>query len=423
MSTQAVVIVGGGQAGFQAAASLRDSGFGGPVTLLAGEGVLPYQRPPLSKAYLRDPASGTSASPDHPPDADVVLRPESFYASREIDLVLGDRAAGIDRDGQQVVLASGRRIRYQSLVLATGAQPRPLDVPGARLEGVLALRTVADADRLRRVLRPGCRLVVVGAGMIGFELAATARGLGLAVTVVEALPTAMTRVASAALSAHLTAEQRARGVRVLFDRSVSGISGSPAGHVSGVTLSDGEYLAADAVVVAVGVAPSVGLAREAGLDVEDGIVVDEHLRTGDPAIYAIGDCARYPSRHAGGRIRLESVQNAVGHARHAAASICGESRPYVSVPWFWTDQHDLKVQIAGVTQGHDQAVIAGEPASGRFSVFCFRERRLLGLESVNRPGEHLKARRLLAAEDPGVTPEDIAGSGGLTPELAAGARA
>jgi 3-phenylpropionate/trans-cinnamate dioxygenase ferredoxin reductase component len=399
MEAQTVVVVGGGQAGFQVAASLREGGHAGPVKLLAGEGVLPYQRPPLSKGYL---IGG--------PGAEVELRPQPFYASRGIDVVRGDPATLLDREERHVVLRSGRLEPYRWLVLATGAEPRALPVPGAHLDGVLALRTVKDADMLRRCLEPGRRLVVVGAGMIGLEVAATARKRGLHVTVVETLPVAMARVMSGLTAAHLTAEHRKHGVRIEFGCQVTAFCGDSAGHVRSVAMSDGRQLPADVVVVAVGVAPRTELAAQARLDIADGVVVDEYLRSSDPAIYAVGDCARYPSRHADAPLRLESVQNATSHGRHAAAGICGVLEPYQSVPWFWTDQYDIKVQIAGITHGHDSTVVAGQTAQGRFSVYCFRDGRLVGVESVNRPSDHFNARRLLAG-DLDVLPENLSGTG------------
>jgi 3-phenylpropionate/trans-cinnamate dioxygenase ferredoxin reductase subunit len=410
MSTEPVVVIGGGQAGLQAAASLRDNGYSGPMTLLAGEGTLPYQRPPLSKGYL--------AGQDG--DGDLPLRPESFYPEHGIELIRGDPAAGLHRRARQVELRSGARIGYQRAVLATGARPRELTVPGATLPGVFTLRTLADATRLRRELAPGRRLVVIGAGMIGFELAATAAGRGMAVTVVEALPRAMERVASGELAGYLTAEQRRNGVTVLLDRTVSALRAGPSGRVASVDLEDGERLPADLVVVAVGVVPDDRLARDAGLATGNGVLVDGLLRSSDPAVFAIGDCARYPCAQAGGdRVRLESVPNAAAHGRHVAAVLCGARDRYEGVPWFWSDQHGAVVQIAGLTGGHDHTAVAGSPADGRFSVFCFRGRRLVGVESVNRPADHIRARRLMAGGDPGVTPEDIAATGAGV--LAAGA--
>jgi 3-phenylpropionate/trans-cinnamate dioxygenase ferredoxin reductase subunit len=398
MSTERVVVIGGGQAGLQAAASLRERGFGGPVTLLAGEGRLPYQRPPLSKGYL--------AGQDQ--DGDLLLRPASFFAAHGIELVCGDPAARIGRRAREVELCSGRRIGYQRAVLATGARPRPLPVPGAGLAGVFTLRSLADAGRLRSELRPGRRLVVIGGGMIGFELAATAAGRGLAVTVVEALPQAMARVASGELAGYLTGEQRRHGVTVLLGRTVSALLPGPDGRVGSVTLTTGEQLAADLAVVAIGVQPDDRLAREAGLATGDGVLVDEQLCSSDPAIYAIGDCARYPSAQAGGQVRLESVQNAADHGRHVAAGVCGAPGRYARVPWFWSDQHGAVVQIAGLTDGYDRTAVAGAPAEGRFSVLCFRGRRLLGVESVNRPADHIRARRLIAEAGPGLAPQDAA---------------
>jgi 3-phenylpropionate/trans-cinnamate dioxygenase ferredoxin reductase subunit len=276
-----------------------------------------------------------------------------------------------------------------------------LPVPGADLAGVLALRTLADADRLRRYLGDCRRLVVIGAGFIGFEVAAAARKRGVDVTVVEALPRAMTRAVSPVVSDYLTGLQRRNGARVLLGHGVRAVSGD--GTVRGVQLTDARVLPADAVVAGIGVTPNVALAADAGLEVNDGVVVDRFLRTGDPAISAIGDCARFPRASDGQLVRLESVQNAVDQARSVAADICGAPAAYTAVPWFWSDQYASKLQIAGVTQPHDRTVVEGDPAQDRFSVFCYAGDRLLGVESVNRPVDFVTVRRQLAAADAAAT--------------------
>ncbi|MGK5627321.1 NAD(P)/FAD-dependent oxidoreductase [Streptomyces sp. URMC 123] len=381
-----VVVVGGGQAGFQAVTSLRESGWTGRVALVAGEGVLPYLRPPLSKSFLIGPGEFR----------DVALRPESYFGDHGIDVHVGDRAVAIDRAEGRVVLASGRRLPYDRLVLALGARPRPLPVPGAALDGVQPLRSFADAAALRHRLAPGRRLVVIGGGLLGMETAAAARVQGVAVTVVEARERVMARSVSREVSAYLTAEHARNGVTVLVGRRVTALAGDARGRVRAVELADGTRLPADLVLIGTGVLPDTSLAASAGLAVGDGILVDEYLRTSDPAIHAIGDCARFPSRQAGGHIRLESVQNAMDQARYVAAGICGRPEPYVTVPWFWTDQYAVKVQIVGMSAGHDRAAVTGDPATGRFSVLCFRGHRLVAVESVNRPADHIRARRLLS---------------------------
>ncbi|WP_055586897.1 NAD(P)/FAD-dependent oxidoreductase [Streptacidiphilus griseoplanus] len=405
MAARSVVIVGAGQAGSDTAAALRSHGFDGRVTLVGEEPWLPYQRPPLSKAYQ----AGTVGQEE------LELRPASFYADQRIELLRGDRAVKIDRELRTLLLDSGRTLPYDALVLATGARPRALPVPGAQRPGVLALRGLDDAEALRQQLagaeRP-LQVVVVGAGFIGLEVAATARELGHHPTVVEALPRVLARAVSPVMSDWLAAEHRRRGTALLLRREVVALHGAGTGDgpVQVVELDGGTRLPADLVVVGIGVLPNVGLAVEAGLNVGDGVLVDEQLRTSDPAIHAVGDCARFPSVHAGRPLRLESVQNASDQARTVAAVICGEPAPYRALPWFWSQQFTLRLQIAGITAGHDEAVTAGDPEQGRFSVFCFRHGRLVGVESVNRPADHGIARRLLAA-GPDLTPEEVAAPG------------
>jgi 3-phenylpropionate/trans-cinnamate dioxygenase ferredoxin reductase subunit len=378
MTDASVVIVGAGQAGCQAAVSLRELGHRGTITLIGDEGVLPYQRPPLTKAYLQgDIGVG-----------DLMFRPETYYAEHDIDLVLDDPAISVDRAARCVVLRSGRVIGYENLVLATGARPRP--IPGAH-----TIRTIGDAD----FARPHGRVVAIGAGFIGLEHAAVASEGGCDVTVVEAQPRALSRVLSEHTAEHVVQVHRRRGVKFLFNATVSEV------RPGEVVLADGTVLAADLVVAGIGVVPNVELAQEAGLTVDDGIVVDARLRTSDPAIFAIGDCARFP--HGTRQVRLESVQNAVDQASCVAAVIRGSAEPYVQVPWFWSDQYAMKVQIAGLTEGHDNAVVTGDPTTGAFSVFCFAGDRLLGVESVNKPVDHVLARRLLAANCP-IRPEMVA---------------
>jgi 3-phenylpropionate/trans-cinnamate dioxygenase ferredoxin reductase subunit len=390
-----VVIVGTGQAGFQAASSLRQGGFEGDVTLVGEEPQLPYQRPPLSKAFLKGEGD----------PGEVHLRPETFFGSKDIGLLSGDRAERVDREARTVELASGRVLAYDHLVLATGSRPRPLPVPGSDLDGVLELRTVADAQVLRERLAGGPRLVVIGGGFIGLELAASAREKGAEVTVVEALDRTMARAVTPETSAHFAALHAEHGATIRHDATVARINGN--GAVSGVELGDGTKLDADVVVIGVGVVPNVELAEESGLMVRDGIVVDETLRTADPAVWAIGDCASYPSAHVGHLVRLESVQNATDHGRAVAAAIMGEPAPYDALPWFWSDQHSRKLQIAGLPHGHDSTVVRGDPRGEAFSVFCFAGDRLVCVESVNRMPDHMAARKLLTARRT-IAPADAA---------------
>ncbi|WGD28394.1 FAD-dependent oxidoreductase [Ancylobacter sp. WKF20] len=399
-----IVIIGAGQGGFQAAASLREAGFTGPLTLIGDEPGLPYQRPPLSKAYMKG-----EAGPEQ-----IELRPAAFYADHAITLVEG-RAVAIERAAQRVRMADGSVHPYAHLILATGARNRPLPVPGKDLAGVYYLRTRADADALKQRLPGARRVVVIGAGFIGLEFAAVARALGHEVTVLEAASRPMARALSPDMSAFFAAEHRAMGTDLRCGAGVVGLVGED-GHVTGVEATDGVVYPADFVLVGIGVTPNVELAAEAGLGIANGIVVDAHLATADPAISALGDAAAYPSVHAGMRTRLESVQNAVDQARSIAARLtgkvgpAGEPLPYIAVPWFWSDQADLKLQMVGIAGPTDLAVLRGDPASRRFSVFRFHERRLTAIESVNRPADHMLGRRLLAGT-PRLTPEEAADEG------------
>ena len=396
MTEPVVAVVGAGQAGFQTASSLRQEGFAGRILLVGDEPVLPYQRPPLSKSYL----AGESSLDE------LWLRPAAFYKKQEIDLVTGASVAAIDRRGRCLRLASGGEIGFDHLVLATGARNRPLAVPGAEFDGVLALRTLADTDVLRQRLTEAREVVVVGAGFIGLEFASVAIAAGAAVHIVELTQQPMGRVVSAPVSRFFTEAHRRWGAEISLGTGVARIFGD-SGRVSGVETSDGRHLPAGLVLVCIGVVPNAELADAAGLAIGNGIAVDGHLATGEPAISAIGDCASFPTRFAAARVRLESVQNAVDQARSVAAGIAGKPAVYDKVPWFWSDQGDLKLQIAGLTTGHDAAILRGDPESGSFSVFCFRDGRLLGVELVNRAADHIAARRMLAGAPP-LTPEQAA---------------
>ncbi|KAA0997781.1 pyridine nucleotide-disulfide oxidoreductase [Paraburkholderia panacisoli] len=385
-----VVILGAGQAGFQAATSLRQAGFDGRIRLVGDEPCVPYERPPLSKSYLAGETGLDS----------LWLRPETFYQKERIELELGETAIAIDRQTRHVELASGRKVGYDRLVLATGARFRPLSVPGAELDGVLPLRTLADADALRPRLAVAREVVVIGAGFIGLEFAAVARKAGVGVHIIEMTQRPMGRVVSEQTSHFYTRAHRGWGSEVLLGTGVARILGN--GRVSGVETSDGRRLRADLVLISIGVLPNTEIAAAAGLAVDNGIVVDQSLASTDPTIFAIGDCANFPSRF--GRCRLESIQNAVDQGQAVAAAIIGESIRYDKVPWFWTDQADLKLQIAGITAGHDRAVLRGDPESRSFSVFFFLDGTLTGVESINRPTDHVVARRLLLA-DPRLSPE------------------
>jgi 3-phenylpropionate/trans-cinnamate dioxygenase ferredoxin reductase subunit len=387
VTERGVVIVGAGQGGFQAAASLRQEGYEGPVTLVGDEPGLPYQRPPLSKAYLKDG------------DADRLnLRPAAFYETARIEVLTGVRAARIDREGRSVELTDGRNLRWDRLVLATGSRNRSLPIPGAGLGGVAALRTLADARALRERMPGVSRAIVIGGGFIGLEFAAVARGLGVEVTVLEAAPRAMSRVVSEATSGFFHALHRELGTDLRLESAAAGILSDDGTRASGVRLADGTEVAGNLVVIAVGIVPNVELAEAAGLACANGIVVDAELRTSDPDVFAIGDCVSFVPHGRSDRLRLESVQNAVDGARAVAATIAGRPTPLTAVPWFWSDQAQAKLQIAGLAHDADghEVVNRGE---GKLCVFCFREGRLVGVETVNSPADHMAARKLLGVRN------------------------
>jgi 3-phenylpropionate/trans-cinnamate dioxygenase ferredoxin reductase subunit len=386
MTDGPVMIVGAGHAGYQVAASLRQSGFGGRVCLINDEAHLPYQRPPLSKAYIKG-----SAGPDS-----LMFRPEKFYADQKIELIAG-RVASIDRQSHKVRLASGDVFDYGHLVLATGARNRLLDLPNANLPDVKYLRILDESEALRKIIPSKTRVAVIGAGFIGLEFAATARIKGLEVDVLELAPRVMARAVTAEVSDYFQERHRAAGIRIHLGVQATSIE-AEGGKVTGVSLSDGRHLPADLVVVGVGVLPNIELAAEAGLAVASGIIVDEYLLTADPNISAIGDCALFASPRFGGSLRLESVQNATDHARCVAARLTGDRKVYDGQPWFWSDQGDDKLQIAGLTTGYDQVVMRGDPAKKAFSAFCYKAGKLLGIESINRAGDHMFGRRLLGMD-------------------------
>jgi 3-phenylpropionate/trans-cinnamate dioxygenase ferredoxin reductase subunit len=397
MQGRSIVIVGSGQAGLQVAISLRDAGHHGPITLIGDETGLPYQRPALSKAFLLGQSEAHM----------LALRPAAFFKDAAVDWLAGERAVSIARADRAVRLASGRVVPYDHLVLALGARNRILDVPGATAEGVYYIRTLEDATVLKQKIGTARTAVVVGAGFIGLEFAAVAAKLGLGVTVVEAVDRLMGRAVSTDISAYFKTLHEAKGTTFRLRTGVAEVL-APEGHATGVRTTAGDTVPGDIVVIGIGVLPNTELAADAGLEIDNGIVVDDHLETSDPDISALGDCAAHVSTFADGkRIRLESVQNAVDQAKSIATRLAGVRQPYRSVPWFWSDQGEAKLQIAGLLTGHDQTVLRGDPASGRFSVFCFRRGRLLAVESVNRPGDHM-AGRLLIGNDIPLTPEQAA---------------
>jgi 3-phenylpropionate/trans-cinnamate dioxygenase ferredoxin reductase subunit len=381
-----VVIIGAGHAGGSVAALLRQYGWKGPITLIGAEPVPPYQRPPLSKTWLKREAN----------TAGLALRPATFYPATAITLRLATHATAIDLEQRSATLDSGERLPYDHLILATGARPRVLPIAGQDLAGVLALRSVADADALQAALTPGSQLMVIGGGYIGLEVAASARTLSVAVTVVEREARVLARVASLPLSEFFARAHAARNVRILCGTSIAAIDGE-AGHVAGVRLADGTSLTCDTVLVGVGAAPDDALARAAGVVCDDGIVVDLAARTSDPRIHAIGDCTRRPLPLYGRHGRLESVPNALEQAKQAAADLCGRPPPAPEVPWFWSDQYDIRLQIAGLPFDVDDIVLRGDPAAGRFAAFHLAaDGAIQAVEAVNAPAEFVAGRLMIA---------------------------
>lgn len=400
MTATSVVVIGAGQAGCQVVTTLREEGFSGSVVLVGCEPHLPYQRPPLSKGHL----TGTVARET------LFLRPEAWFAEHDVQLRLDVHVQEIDRASQVVHLQDGTDLPYDALVLAVGARHRELGLPGSDLAGVVALRTLAEADHLRERLEAAHDVVVVGGGFIGMEVAATATKLGKAATVLELAPQLMGRVLTPDTAGFLVEAHRRRGLAIDLGTSLASFV-AEGGAVRAVVTSDGRTLPADLVVLGIGAVAETDLALKAGLEVDDGIVVDGHLRTSDPHVWAVGDCARAPSPHAGGRaVRLESVQNATAQGRCAALSILDRPEAQDAVPWFWSDQADLKLQIAGLTQGHDTVVVTGSLADERFSAWCFAGGRLVGVESINRVPDHMAARGLIGA-GAALTPQQVADPG------------
>ncbi len=378
-----VVVVGAGQAGSSLVAKLRNSGFDGRVTLIGAEPVPPYQRPPLSKAYLLG---------DMALDR-LFLRPESFYAEHQIDLRLNTRVTGIDRTAQTITL-NDEVMPYDHLVLATGSDPRRLPASiGGALDGVFVVRDLADVDAMAPHVVAGKRALIVGGGYIGLEAAAVAAKRGLEVTLVEMADRILQRVAAPETSDYFRALHQGHGVTIREGIGLDRLLGE--GHVTGARLSDGTELAVDLVIVGVGIAPATALAEAAGLEIDNGIKVDAQGHTSDPAIWAAGDCASFPWK--GRRIRLESVPNAIDQAECVAENIMGAGKDYVAKPWFWSDQYDVKLQIAGLNAGYDQTVVRPGDKPGSQSVWYFRGDELLAVDAMNDPRAYMIGKRLIEA--------------------------
>jgi 3-phenylpropionate/trans-cinnamate dioxygenase ferredoxin reductase subunit len=385
---QQILIAGGGQAAVQTVDTLRRRGFTGTITFVGEEPWLPYQRPPLSKKYL---AGGLDRER-------LLIRPAQFFAEHGVTAHLGRRVTDIARREREVRLDDGLALSYDALLLATGSRPRRLLAPGSELAGVYCLRTIADADRIRAECTPGARLLVIGGGYIGLEVAATARELGVEVTVLEMADRVMNRVTCPEVSAFYEAEHARHAVRIRCNEQVRALHGDArTGRVRSVLTEGGGEYPADVVVIGVGVAPADELARAAGLECENGVVTDAHCRTSDEAIWAAGDCASHLNRQYGRHLRLESVDNAFEQGTTVALNLLGTPTPHDKLPWFWSDQFDLKLVIVGVAHGYDTTVLRGTPAARSFSVCYLRGGELIAIDSVNAPRDQMAARKLIAA--------------------------
>lgn len=384
-----IVVVGAGQAAAQLAISLRQGGFSGGVVIVGDELHLPYQRPPLSKKFLTERAQ---------PDS-LFLRPESFWRDLDVVMALGAAAQGVDLRNKTVTLVSGRELPYDNLVIATGTRARVLPLPGATLPYVMSLRAIADVHKLRLALDAAERVAIVGGGYIGLEVAAVMRAEGRAVTVIEAEDRLLKRVTSPVISGFFDGLHRQRGVNLRLGARLAAIAGDV--RATGAVLAGGEAIAADAVLLATGACANDEVARAAGLTCDDGIVVDEFAQASVSGVYAIGDCARLPSHRYGRRLRLESVQNAIDQAKAAAAAILGNRTAYDPVPWFWSDQYDVKLQIAGLSDGYDSCETIGDCSAAKFSVEYRKQGRLIAVDAANEARAHMLARRRIAEETAG----------------------
>jgi 3-phenylpropionate/trans-cinnamate dioxygenase ferredoxin reductase component len=401
-----IVIAGGGQAAVQAVDTLRRKGFAGKLTIVAEEPWLPYQRPPLSKKYLAGALERER----------LLIRPAQFFADHAVSTHTGRRVVDIAPHERNVRLDDGLVLPWDALVLATGARPRRLNVPGAELEGIHYLRTIADADRIRTACAGEGRAVIIGGGYIGLEVAATARELGMEVTVLEMADRVMNRVTCPEVSVFYEAEHARRGVRIRCNQTVRALHGHAGGaRVHTVLTEQGEEYPADLVIVGVGVVPADELAKAAGLDCENGVVTDVYCRTSHEAIYAAGDCASHLNRQYGRHLRLESVDNAFEQGSTVATNLLGTPTAHDKVPWFWSDQFDLKLIIVGVAHGYDTAIVRGAPASRSFSVCYLRGGEFIAIDSINAPKDQMAARKLIAAHarpdltrlaDPGIALKD-----------------
>ncbi|CTQ58104.1 3-phenylpropionate/trans-cinnamate dioxygenase ferredoxin reductase subunit [Labrenzia sp. EL_208] len=378
-----IVIIGAGQAGAQLAHSLRQGGFEGPLRLIGDEPHPPYQRPPLSKKYLSGDVGAEG----------LWLRPPAFFETNQIDHIPNTKAVSIDRAAKRVHLENGDTLAYGKLVLATGTNARTLPLKGADKTGVVTLRSIADVDAIRDGLSSSSGIAIIGAGYIGLEVAAVAKAMGKSVSVIEAQDRPMKRVVSQAVSDYFTRLHRDKGIDLRLETGIESIEGDET--VTGVKLSNGDVISAELVLIAVGAEPNDHLAAETGLEVDNGVLVDGSGQTSDPNIYAVGDCTRFYSNRYQRSVRMESVQNAIDQAKAAAQSLLGEDIDYDPVPWFWSDQYDIKLQIAGLSEGYDETIVVGSPADHKFYVAYLNKRKLIAVDSINFPRSHMLARRVI----------------------------
>lgn len=385
--SEPIVIVGAGQAGIKAAETLRMKGHDGDILLIGEESWPPYQRPPLSKAYLKGELS----------EERLFLKAADYYDNAKITLMTGSRVAAIDPTGHQLTFADGRTQSWSKLLLTTGTRARTLPLSGGDLDGVHTLRGIDDTKRIAGALKAAHSVAIIGGGYIGMEFAAVARSMGKQVTVIEAQDRILKRSVAPEISRFFQELHEGHGVRLALGQGVARITG--ADHADGVELASGETIAADLVLVAAGAVPVTELADAAGVGVERGIVVDEACRTSAPDIFAAGDCTVFPSRRYGRRIGLESVQNASDQGKAAALSMLGEETVYDPVPWFWSDQYDVKLQIAGLSSGYDRTELVGDPGEGRFALRYFAGNTLLAVDAVNDPRSHMMARKEIAVRN------------------------
>lgn len=396
--TTTVVIAGAGHAAGQAVATFKQNKFDGNIVLVGEEAFLPYQRPPLSKKFLAGEL----------PAARLAFRPASFYDDPQIEVRLSTRISCINRGGRCLQTTDGSKISYDKLIIAFGARARRLSLDRADLAGVHYLRSIEDVDGIRAEIAAKSRLVIVGAGYVGLEVAAVCRQLGVDVTVLEIADRVLNRVVSPQVSAFYQQEHAAHGVKLMLSTGLAGLRGK--NRVESVETDDGQSIPADFVVVGIGAIPNTELAASAGLDVDDGIVVDDQCRTNDPDVYAIGDCTSHPNSIYDRRMRLESVHNALEQAKTAASNICGRETHYSQVPWFWSDQYDLKLQIAGLSQGFDQVVLRGNPAARSFACLYLENGRLIAVDAINSPGDFIHSKALIA-NHARINPQRLADTG------------